>query len=147
VSDRKKRPSALFILSYMGVSLGLMTLGVAFLGFDIYRDIGVSKESIQSRFAEITDELGINDLQMVITDGKDNCGGAGGGCFHRDDLNVIYVSPEVKHHYLDFVIVHEIGHALDARAGRETSECSADQFAKDFGVLAVMLSPYKCDLK
>lgn len=77
-------------------------------------------------------------VTIIYTDDERNCGaqmgdGVGGGCFHPETPNVIYVGTWLYAEKLDATILHELGHAWLYQHGSPHDECAADAKAIDWG--------------
>lgn len=130
----------------------ILSLGLASALIFVVTTVPAGERISEIRFQSIIEARGLSDTKMVLTDDPErNCGGYRGGCFQSDTPDTIYVSPSVKLYYLDYVIIHELGHLIDYANGTMSddsavTECAADQYAKDAGAWTVRLSPYECDL-
>ncbi|HWL59283.1 MAG TPA: hypothetical protein VNQ48_00160 [Microbacteriaceae bacterium] len=54
------------------------------------------------------------------------------GCYRRSTPGVIYLRPGLAEHERD-VVLHELGHVMQDRAGVPGDECGADRIAAELG--------------
>lgn len=92
-------------------------------------------------------ERGESGVQIVWSDDPSvNCGlqlGPEGGCFHADQPDVIFVSPGLSGPTLTYVVLHELAHVHQLRAGAPLDECAADAQAIAWGA-DPSLAHYRC---
>jgi len=73
---------------------------------------------------------------IVFTNDFINCGAVhtgAGGCFHEEDPEYIYVSPNVTYPIMKYIVLHELGHYVQYQENLEFSECAADEMALKWG--------------
>lgn len=71
----------------------------------------------------------------VITEQHLSCGGSFrvAGCFRPATPDTIYVQAGLDPDFENYVVLHEIGHAMANRLGLPPDECQADRFAQSLG--------------
>ena len=70
---------------------------------------------------------------MWTTDDSVCASGERGGCYLPETPDVIWVSEGLPADLEEYVILHELGHLIQARNGEAFNECAADRYAQTHG--------------
>lgn len=112
-----------FVALIAGLMLGVSVMVVAPPLFN------ATPNKVTGEMEELAAEFGVS---IVWTDST-HPESPGPGSFDPATPELIYVSSELEDAALRHVVLHEVGHAMQHRAGAEYDECGAEDIARALG--------------
>lgn len=121
----------------MKILVALISLALGVLAFVV-----IYENTAPSLGESRADAMGVT---IIWTADNRNCADGGlGGCFDSATPDVIYVTPDMGKKLSDHVILHELAHVQQHRAGESLDECGADAQAQAWGSTVDLTHQKEC---
>lgn len=112
-----------------GIAIGAALTAAVMIGIPAL----LSAHQPTENYTQIAEDFGVTIVWTPVTP----CAITGGthviGCFVPTTPNTIYVQPNLPEGKTRYSVLHEIGHVMQWRLGRQLGECAADRFAQSLG--------------